>query len=64
MSVDGERLLLTGPSGRSGEILPLPELRFVSQDTGNQFTFTRRGRVVTALVIDQQGQRFAARRMP
>ena len=62
VEVDGARLILTGPSGRPGELLPLSELQFFSQDTGNEFTFTREGNAVTGMVIDQQGQRFTARR--
>jgi CubicO group peptidase (beta-lactamase class C family) len=62
VEVDGARLILTGPSGRPGELLPVSELQFFSQDTGNEFTFTREGNAVTGMVIDQQGQRFTARR--
>ena len=61
---DGRRLLITGPSGRPGELLPLSALHFFSQDTGSEFTFTREGHVVTSMLIDQQGQRFTARRLP
>jgi hypothetical protein len=57
------RLLITGPSGRSGELLPLSQLRFFAQDTGNEFTFTRDGGSVTRMLIDQQGQNFTARRL-
>ena len=60
----GRRLILTGPSGRPGELLPSSELRFFSQDTGNEFTFTREGSTVARMLIDQQGQRFTARRLP
>lgn len=60
---DRRRLLLTGPSGRPGELLPLSELRFVSQDTGNEFTFTREREEIASMMIDQQGQRFTARRL-
>ena len=61
---EGRRLLITGPSGRPDELLPLSALHFFSQDTGNEFTFTREGNVVTSMLIDQQGQRFTARRLP
>jgi CubicO group peptidase (beta-lactamase class C family) len=61
---EGRRLVITGPSGRPGELLPLSELRFFSQDTGNEFTFAREGNVTTRMEIDQQGQRFTALRMP
>jgi len=61
---DGRRLSITGPSGRPGVMLPLSALRFFSQDTGNEFTFTREGNVVTTMVIDQQGERYTARRLP
>ena len=68
VGVDGtggeRRLLITGPSGRPGELLPLSALHFFSQDTGNEFTFTLEGNVFTRMLIDQQGQRFTARRMP
>ena len=63
VEVVGARLMLTGPSGRPGEVLPLSENRFFSQETGNEFTFTREGKAVTSMVIDQQGQRFTARRL-
>jgi hypothetical protein len=62
-SGEGRRLFLTGSSGRPGELLPLSELRFVSQDSGNEFEFTREGGVITSMLIDQQGQRFTARRL-
>ncbi|HJQ65979.1 MAG TPA: serine hydrolase domain-containing protein [Gemmatimonadales bacterium] len=58
------RLLITGSSGQPGELLPLSALRFFSQETGNEFTFEREGNAVTSMVIDQQGQRFTARRLP
>lgn len=61
---DGRRLIIIGPSGRPGELLPLSALHFFSQDTGNQFTFARPGEVVTSMLIDQQGERYTARRMP
>jgi hypothetical protein len=61
---DSRRLLFTGASGRPGELLPISALHFFSQDTGNEFTFTREGNVVTGILIDQQGQRFTARRLP
>ena len=61
---DARRLIITGPNGRPGELLPLSPLQFFSQDTGNEFTFTREGNAVTSMLIDQQGQRFTARRMP
>jgi len=63
VQADGPRLIILGPSGRAGEVLPLSEIRFFSQDTGNEFTFTREGNAVTSMVIDQQGQRFTARRL-
>ena len=62
-SGEERRLFLTGASGRPGELLPLSELRFVSQDSGNEFEFTREGNVITSMRIDQQGQRFTARRL-
>jgi hypothetical protein len=58
------RLILTGPSGRPAELLPLSERRFFSQDTGNEFSFRREGTAVTQMLIDQQGQRYTARRLP
>jgi CubicO group peptidase (beta-lactamase class C family) len=61
---DGGRLLVIGASGRPAEVLPLSAQHFFSQDTGNEFTFTREGARITAMRIDQQGQRFTARRMP
>ena len=67
VSVDGDgsdrRLIITGPSGRSGELLPLSTNRFFAQDTGNEFTFTRDGNTVSRMLIDQQGQSFTARRL-
>ena len=60
VEVDGDRLILIGPSGRPGELLPLSGLQFFSQDTGNEFSFTREGHAITGMVIDQQGQRFTA----
>jgi len=62
-SGDGRRLIITGPSGRPAELLPLSALHFFSQDTGNEFTFTREGNAVSSMLIDQQGQRFTAHRM-
>ena len=56
--------MLTGSSGRPGELLPLSQLRFVSQDSGNEFEFTREGDAITSMWIDQQGQRYTARRLP
>ena len=68
VSVEGSgekrRLLIAGPSGRTGELLPLSAMRFFSQDTGNEFTFVRDGKDVTRMEIDQQGERFSARRLP
>jgi len=61
---DGRRLIITGPSGRPGVMLPLSSLHFFSQDTGNEFTFTREGNVVTSMLLDQQGERYTARRLP
>jgi len=61
---DGRRLIITGPSGRPGVLLPLSTARFFSQDTGNEFTFTREGNVVTSMLLDQQGERYTARRLP
>jgi CubicO group peptidase (beta-lactamase class C family) len=61
---EGERLVIVGPSGRPAEVLPVAVDRFFIQDSGNEFTFTRQGGRVTAMQIDQQGQRFTARRMP
>jgi CubicO group peptidase (beta-lactamase class C family) len=63
VAVEGTRLILTGPSGRPGELLPLSELRFFSQDSGYEFTFAREGNAVTSMGIDQQGQRYTARRL-
>lgn len=60
---EGERLVIIGPSGRPAEVLPLAADRFFVQDTGNEFTFTRDSGRVTTMQIDQQGQRFTARRM-
>jgi CubicO group peptidase (beta-lactamase class C family) len=60
----GRRLLITGASGKPGELLPLSETRFFSRDTGNEFTFAREGSVFTTMRIDQQGQQFTAKRMP
>ena len=62
-SGNGRRLIITGPSGRPAELLPLSALHFFSQDTGNEFTFTLEGNAVSSMLIDQQGQRFTARRM-
>jgi CubicO group peptidase (beta-lactamase class C family) len=65
VTVDGNRLLIARTSGRASELLPESELRFFSQDSGNEFTFTRDGAGrVTTMIIDQQGQRFTARRLP
>ena len=61
---DGRRLLITRVGGKPSELLPLSEMQFFSRDTGNEFTFTREKQLVTTLLIDQQGQRFTARRMP
>lgn len=58
------RLIITGPSGRPAELLPLSPTRFFSQDTGNEFTFVREADGVASMQIDQQGQRFTARRLP
>jgi uncharacterized protein YkuJ len=38
--------------------------RFFVQDTGNEFAFEREGNTVARMQIDQQGQRFTARRLP
>ena len=64
VTVNGPRLLITGPSGRPSELLPESALRFFFQDSGNEFTFVREepGRV-TSMVIDQQGERYTARRL-
>jgi CubicO group peptidase (beta-lactamase class C family) len=68
VSVEGSggerRLIMTGPSGRPGELLPSSELHFFSQDTGNEFTFIREGNTIARMLIDQQGQQFTARRVP
>ena len=68
VSVEGtgseRQLLITGPSRRAARLLPLSDLHFFVQDTGNEFTFTREGKAVTSMLIDQQGQRFVARRVP
>ena len=63
-SGDGRRLLIAGPSGQPGELLPLSAQRFFSRDTGNEFTFEAEGNAIARMLIDQQGQRFAARRLP
>lgn len=39
-------------------------LHFFLQDSGNEYTFNREGNVSTSMLIDQQGQRFTARRLP
>ena len=57
------RLIITGPSGRPGELLPLSALHFFSQDTGYEFTFTREGNVINGIQIDQEGQSFTAHRL-
>lgn len=59
----GRQLHLTGPSRRAARLLPMSDLRYFVQDTGNEFTFTREGGAVTSMLIDQQGQRFVARRV-
>jgi CubicO group peptidase (beta-lactamase class C family) len=65
VTVDGGRLIITGPSGRPAEILPESAVRFFSRDSGNQFTFTRNGGgPVRSMTIDQQGERYTARRVP
>lgn len=57
-------LLITGPGGQPGELLPISPFRFFSRDTGNEFTFVREGNQIPMMLLDQQGQRFEARRMP
>jgi CubicO group peptidase (beta-lactamase class C family) len=65
VTVDGNRLLIARTSGRASELLPESDLRFFSQDSGTEFTFTRDGAGrVTTMIIDQQGQRFTAHRLP
>ena len=60
---DGRRLMIAGPGGPPGELLPLAALHFFSRNTGNEFTFTREGDVITSMRIDQQGEHFTARRL-
>lgn len=65
VTVDKGRLMIAGGSGRPTELLPESDLRFFSQDSGNEFSFTRNGAgPATSMVINQQGQRFTARRVP
>jgi CubicO group peptidase (beta-lactamase class C family) len=65
VTVDGNRLLIARTSGRASELLPESDLGFFSQDSGTEFTFTRDGAGrVTTMIIDQQGQRFTAHRLP
>lgn len=68
IGVDGtgseQHLTITRANGRPSILLPLSPHHFISQDTGNEFTFTRESGVTTQMRIDQQGQRFTARRLP
>jgi hypothetical protein len=64
VSVNGRRLMVTGPTGRPVELLPESELRFFLQDSGYEYTFTRDGQnPATSMVINQQGERYTARRL-
>ena len=57
------QLLITGSGGVPATLLPLSERRFFSQETGNEFTFASEGNSIVHMAIDQQGQRFVAKRI-